>query len=351
MQAIIRTLFAALLALTTVCGCSDKKQVSSPYKVIDSGIWIDPSPEGKVFWLDNERAVFVTYTSLRPGGGAKALTIWTPKTGKIEQPFFATAAYCAQDGIVSFGTLGENGKHQNYRGPLDGLQEDPPPDNSTFDSYFDCNWIPPRAISKPPYFYKLKDDNWLEIIKSDRERSTERGEARYYENRNTPPVSLPIYADVTGKYEIRYNQLRDAYFISPAGYVPDDWYYHSLWWLQRDGTITEEPLPIPLSFVKLIKDLPKGSWYGGMHFYPLRDGYLINSGIGGKRSMTDVGDMGLYLMKNGNIEKLLSGTNGSVNISPDGCWAVFNHARNHQEALSKTPPYNTVKAINLCVGS
>ncbi len=339
-----------LMFLLVLCGCPGKKEASSPYKVIDSGIWITPGPEGKVFWLDNDRAVFITYTSLKPGGDAKALTIWSPKTGKIEQPYLATAVYCAQNGIVSFGALDENGKHHNFRGPLDRLQEDPPPDNSTFDSYFDCNWIPARAISKPPYFYKLKDDNWLEILKIAMAYPSERGVVRYYANKNSSPVQLPVYATTSGNHEIRYNQLRDAYFISPAGYVPDDPYYHSLWWLQRDGTITEEPLPIPLPFVTPVKNSPKGKGIGMMTFYPLKEGYLINSGIGGKRSMTDVGDLGLYLMKSTKIEKLLSGTNGSVNISPDGCWAVFNYAKNHQEALSKTPPYNTVKAINFCEG-
>jgi len=349
LQAIIRTLFATLLALTAVCGCSDKKQVSSPYKVIDSGIWITPDPTGKVFWLDNDRAVFITYTTLKPGGNAQALTIWTPKTGKIEQPFQAIAIKCAQDGVIAFMAKNDTEERHLYRGTMDNLLDITYTDHPVwFDEYFDCNWIPMRSF-KFPYFEKLKDDNWLEIVKKESGNRLEKGEMYYYEKRDKPPVKLPVYADTNGYYRIRYNTLRNAYFISPSQYYPDDAYYHSLWWLHRDGTFTEEPLPIPLSFVKpLPKPQPKGSGRGMFEFFPLKEGYLIDSGLGGTRSMTEVGSSGLYLMRHQKIEKILLGQVGAISISPDGCWALFSHTRNIQENYSKEPPYRTVKAINFC---
>lgn len=342
-----------LMFLLVLCGCPGKKEASSPYKVIDSGIWITPGPEGKVFWLDNDRAVFITYTSLKPGGDAKALTIWSPKTGKIEQPFQAASVKCVNDGVIAFGAYDESGTYHLYRGTLNSLTDITSKNRDLwFDEYFDCNWIPARAISKPPYFYKLKDDNWLEIIKKESGNRLDKGEMRYYESREKPPVKLPLYADTNGYYRIRYNTLRNAYFISPSQYYPDDSYYHSLWWLHRDGTITEEPLPIPLSFVKpLPKPQPKGSGRGMFEFFPLKEGYMIDSGLGGVTTMTSVGSSGLYLLKDNKIEPVLLGQVGGVSISPDGCQAIFSYSKTLRERESKTMPYRTVRYINFCEGS
>jgi len=209
---------------------------------------------------------------------------------------------------------------------------------------FDCDWRP-KGDGKIPLRIKLKDDNYLEITEARGGYSkSEYGKSRYYERLELPPTPLPMYAYM-GDYNISFNQLRNAYFISPTQYFPNDPYYHSLWWLQRDGTIKEEPLPIPLPFVKpLPKSQSKGYIYGGISFFPLRDGYLIHSNTG------KINLRGLYFMKDQKVEKVFLGEIHGVSVSPDGCRTAFSHAKNTKEDLSQTKPYRTIKTINFCEG-
>ena len=336
-----------MIIILILCGCS-KKEPTSSSNVVDSGIWIPyGTAQQKTFWLDNERVVFVTTTSFKPGPGPDALTIWTPKTGKVEQPYQASVVWCVQDGVVSFSDRDKTTeKGHSYRGTLDNIQENPPPSQDVFfDEYFDCNWTPKTPLVSP-YFKKLKGDNWLEIVRKEMVSPFDYGEARYWESRDKQAKDLPVFADVQGNYHIRYNELRDAYFISPSAYYPSDAHYHSLWWLKRDGTITEEPLPVPISFIGLHPNKtkrPKG-WdgLGGLEFFPLREGYLIKS---------NAGTSCLYLLNKQKIEKVLLGSIHGVSISPDGCQATFIHAKNTEEYLSQSKPYRTVKYINFCEGS
>lgn len=349
----IAPLVVVLMQLLTflICGCSKAEQ-SSPYKVVDSGAWVHfGGAQERTFWLDNDRVIFVSTSSLKPGSGPNMLTIWTPTTGKIGRSHRGEAIKCVQKGVVAFNSRDEAGKFHLYRGTLDKLQDISSSDrNLWFDEYFDCNWTE-RTPLVLPYFQKLKDDNWLEIISRESVEPFAYGEARYYESRGSTPVTLPVFADMEGNYKIKYNELRNAYFISPGKYYPDDAHYHSIWWLKRDGTVSEEPLPIPFSFVKsLPKTLPKGHSQGALTFFPLKNGYLIHSGLGGTKSMTDIGLEGLYLLAENKIGKVLLGAIHGISISPDGCSVAFVHAKNTQEYLSQTQPYRTVKSINFCNG-
>jgi hypothetical protein len=67
--------------------------------------------------------------------------------------------------------------------------------------------------------------------------------------------------------------------------------------------------------------------------------------------MRDTGARGLYLMRGGSVETVLTGEIHAVSVSPDGCNAAFIHAKNTKEYLSQKKPYRTVKSINFCKGS
>jgi len=327
-----------LLVFCILSGC--QRQEATPYKVVDSGIWPLTTSIQKTFWLDNERVVFISKKTLSPGPGPNIITTWNPITGRVEFSHQLTHLICVQDGQVFFATKDiSTGKRKYYRGPVDNVQEYPPPGpNMRIDDRFDCGWAP-GLDRKVPYRIKLKGDNYLEITKESNVTDRSR-ESCYYERPGLSPTPLPMHVDIAAAhYAIRFNQLRNAYFISPAGYMPGDPHYRSMWWLSRDGHLTHVPFP------------KKVIWpsQGGLEIHPLRDGYLVLYS-GGKMSATDPGPRGLYLIQGDHMEKVLLGSIHGVSISSDGCRAAFNYARNIKEDLSRTKPYRTVKTINFCEG-
>jgi hypothetical protein len=331
---------AACLFLFILSGC--QRQESGPYKIVDSEIWPSTAVSRNTFWLDNERILSVSNKSLMPDGGPDVMVIWNPDTGKVDFSHQLTGLICVQDGQVFFaGKDAATGKRKYYRGPIDSPQEYPPPDtNISIDYLFDCAWTPKTDRSKAPYLIKLKDDNYIEITE---ERLgapvNSQGKTSYYERLDLPPVQLPVYTHIEGSHSIRFNQLRNSYFIGTRLYKPNDPYYNSMWWLSRDGHLTTVPFPKKIIWPS----------QGSIDIYPLRDGYLAHYN-GGKTSVTDPGARGLYLIKGESMEKVLLGSISHVSISSDGCRAAFIYARNRKEEISRKKPYCTIKTINFCEG-
>lgn len=339
-------LMPLVVLMLTFSGCEKierlkQNEIAASFKRIDSGIWTYPGSSEKTYWLDNERVLMISNKTLAPtlSPEPKFMTIWNVKTGQINLSHELTTLFCAQDDIVFFG---HQGKH--YRGPLESPQEHIPPDkNVRMDEDFDCDWAPMFNRANVPYKIKLKNNNYLEILKEStltKELKPSLGESRYYESLVSPPVPLPVHVDLFGPYSIRFNQLRNAYFISPGMYAPKDSYYDSMWWLQRDGKLTHEPFP---------KNHPLRS-QGGLRIHPLRDGYLVDYSGGGTNSMTNTGARGLYLIQGDNMQKILLGAIHAVSVSPDGCRTAFSYAKNTKEDVSRTKPYRTMQSINFCDG-
>lgn len=329
-----------LLVFCVFSGC--QRQEATPYKVVDSGIWPSTSDFQRTFWLDNERVVFISKKTLSPGPGPDIITSWNPITGKVEFFHQLDGFVCTCDGQVLFwvrDTSTGKARFRYYRGPVGNVQEYPPPGlNMRIDDRFDCGWVP-GSDRKIPYRITLKGDNYIEITKESNIADRSR-ESCYYEKPGLSPTPLPVHVDIAAAhYAIRFNQLRNTYFISPALYMPGDPYYQSMWWLSRDGHLTHVPFPKKIIWPS----------QGSTDIYPLRDGYLAFYN-GGKMSATDPGPRGLYLIKGDHMEKVLLGSIHGVSISPDGCRAAFSHARNIKEDLSRTKPYLTVKTINFCEG-
>jgi hypothetical protein len=308
-------------------------------------MWTSDGGGGKAWWLDNERILFPSNEKLVPGGGPAKMMVWNLSTGRVD-PTPLTSVICAREGQVFFGRRDNStNKVTYYRGPLENPREYPPPGpDMRLDDRFDCGWAPKFSRASVPYRIKLKDANYLEILKDEflgENFIVNHGQVRYYEKLDLPPKLLAIYADLAGRYDIHFNQLQNAYFISPNQYFPDDPYYNSMWWLKRNGDLTEIPLP---------KNLP---WLlrGGLDIYPLRVGYVAIYQGGGTRSMKDAGSRGLYLIKGDACEIVLLGSIHGISVSPDGCKAAFSYARNTEEYFSQKNPYRTVKTINFCEGS
>lgn len=334
-------IFIALLAVIKANGCQEPEdKFISQYDVVDSGAWV-PSSNDKTFWLDNERVLFISHDDLTPPKSQERLVTWKPATGEIEISQRARSIICVDDGQVFIATRTEDDEPTWYRGPINDLKvHHPASSDMRFSRRFDCDWTTPNSRAAVPYKINLKGDNYLEVRKqqtvSMREQG-EYGEVVYIEKKGSPPIPLPVYAEPHGSYDINFYPYKDAYFISPSNYRPNDSYFNSVWWLSREGKTSQE---------LLLKRLPWSS-PAPLDIIPLKEGYLIHY-RGGGATMTSVGPRGLYYMHGDIVKTVLWGAVHGISISPDGCSAAFVYARNTQEYLAQEMPYRTVRAINFC---
>lgn len=343
MKILISLFLFLLLALNFGC---NRQESPLLFQIVDSEVWCSNTAGGeKTYWLDNDRVLFLSSREYSPNGSASALTVWNPASGQVKSFHGVSNLICSEGGTIFFASRDDaSAIPQFYRGPLENLVEHPPLSSGlVWDRNFECDWATPGSRAKVPFLIKLKGENFLEVLEYETyslKSGIQHGEVQYYERLNSPSVPLPIYAEPAGNYTIEFNRSRNAYFIGPRQYYPDDPYYHSVWWLERDGTLTKEPF------------LPKMSWTSGasLRVYPLKDGYLVHY-QGGKATMTSTGPMGLYLMQGEKVDPVLLGMVAGVSVSPDGCNAAFVHARTIKEYLSCDKPHRTVKAINFCNGS
>jgi hypothetical protein len=256
-----------LLSLSSV-SCT-KEERSSSFRVIDSGAWIYLEGIEKTFWVDNELVLFVSNRDLAPTGGNSTITVWTPSTGQISFSHETQSLICTEGEQVFFVAKDETTDAVKfYRGPMEAPEEHPQPEaGMRLDKLYDCDWAPAFSRTKVPYQIKLREENYLEVLKDETfsvQLSVLHGEVNYYERLDLPPTSLPIYADMAGDYAIKFNKRMDAYFISPSQFFPEDPYYHSVWWLQRNGDLRKEPFPKNTTWTSR----------GGLDIHPLRMGTL-----------------------------------------------------------------------------
>lgn len=331
-----------LLSITFILPGCDRAENTTPYKVVDSGMWTSDYGGGKAWWLDNERILFPSNEKLVPGGGPTKMMVWNLSTGRVE-PSPLTSVICAREGQVFFARR-DNATNRvtYYRGPLENPREYPPPGpDMRLDDRFGCGWAPKTNFGivpvNIPHQYSLLGENYLEFV----ERSTysKVGKMVYHERPGSIAIPMPFYITPFG-YEVSFCAWRDAYLVSPGQYIPDDPYYHSLWWLERDGKIKKERLPLKLPWPAR----------GATEFYPIKAGFLALYNGGGSRSMTNSGARGLYLVKGEKIQLILGGSIHGVSVSHDGCRVAFSHAKNTKEYYSQKKPNRTLKIINLCAG-
>lgn len=334
-----RVLLITFLSVLVVAASGCKKAESPrSYKVIDTGMWT-AEPGGPIKWLDNERVLFPSNEKLAPGGGPARMTVWKPATGQVEffQPW--RASVCVEDGQVVYGVTDATGKNVTYyRGPVENPQEYPAPrPNMHIKRNFGCGWAEKDSREeriKFPYRIKLQGQNYLEVS-GENEFSipdVRNEKVVYFEREDATPVTLPNYKNMPDTYSPKFIKWRSAYFISPHHYHPDR--PPHLWWLERDGRVQEEPLPASLPF----------PIEGGIDFFPTPNGIFIHYNGGDLKK-----DRGGYFLKDGRIERIFRVSGSGVELSPDGCRVVFDHAKDEKDYFSKVKPYRTLKMIDFCI--
>ena len=100
-------------------------------------------------------------------------------------------------------------------------------------------------------------------------------------------------------------------------------------------------------------EIPKGPW-DGRRYLAVRDGILLVSKL--RRSFSDPGNAGVFLLINGNARKLVTGMPKQVTVSPDGCKVAFEYAWSQQERIDGYKAWrqgrvaNTIRMVDICDG-
>lgn len=342
-QALALSRLPLILAVASaLSGCDAKSRVSSPYKVIDTGYWsAGVNSLTEPLWLDNERILFSSTESLAPGKRPYHVKVLNTITGRLVSTRFHLAM-CVRDGVAMFlGEVDASGKRESYRGTPERYQQSPQPaPDQTFDSNFDCNWVPKASfpVASPatggPYRYKMRGDNYLDIVELKSDSS--KGRVIYRTRNGDKGKPLPFYPMPPFPYRIAYSEFLDAYLLHREEFEPAKPDTRSFWILKRNGDLKE--ITYPPALLK-----------GRVTLYPLKLGYLVHYNSG-KYTMTDPGERGLYVIQGDRVQRLIVGSIHGTSVSPDGCRAAFIHARNVRESTSQTKPHRTVKLIDFCKG-
>ncbi len=111
-----------------------------------------------------------------------------------------------------------------------------------------------------------------------------------------------------------------------------------VWWLTPDGTVTEEVLAYH-------QFMSRASSRG---FLPVKGGVFAWSHA--SVSLTNTGDAGGYLFRDGTVHKLIAGFLHSPVVSPDGCGVAFVHDPHDTKVPNERADRITVKVIDFCDG-
>ena len=112
------------LSAFILLGCeAQEKENTTPYKVVDSGMWVWDPILPEPWWLDNDRVLFPSNEKLQPGGGPRTMMIWNVVTGQAI-PSQLSSVICARKGLVFFGIRDPlTNRVKYYRGPFENPQD------------------------------------------------------------------------------------------------------------------------------------------------------------------------------------------------------------------------------------
>lgn len=322
----------------------------SPYLIVDSGVWATKSFPGDVYWLDNERVLFLGSEDGKPVAKEhEALNVWDTVKDAVTLQKRNISSLCYRNGIVLLGQKIDNPaggpwEYRFFRGPLGNEQLQRKESKDRLD-HLNC-----RIVEKSPgqgheRRYLLDGHGYLDY-----------GEIRSSDLRANPPVVL-VKEDASkrivlpfGKRQVEsmeFYPFKRAYFLYGAFLDPSTrivkspWpntVPHPLWWVMPEGTVSEVLIP-------------PGVWNSGgsLQFTPTMKG-VVATYHGGTKSNRDPGTQGVYLIRENGVSRIIiRGFVARIGVSPDGCRVAFSHAPNY-EADRRPSGKNrrTLKMINLC---
>ena len=327
-------------------------ETTLPYPIVDSGVWATKEFPGDVYWLDNERVLFLGSEDGKPVAKEhEALLVWDTAKSSVTLQKRNISSLCYRNGIVLLGQKIDNSaggpwKYRFFRGPL-GEEQPQKKESKDLLDYLNCRIVDKEGLQdrRPPGRYLLEGHGYLGHGEKKPPDQRANVPAVFFKEGDFDGIKLPF--GVRQVERIEYYDFRGAYFLygwfydAAIGGVTTLWpktLPHPVWWLTVDGSVTEVLIP-------------PGAWNagGGVRFDPTTEGIIVTY-HGGFKSYSNPGTQGVYLVRNeGRGQKLISGFAIRVGVSPDGCKIAFSHAP-HLEADRNPDDKNrrTLKMIDFC---
>jgi hypothetical protein len=317
-------------------------QKNSPYPVLDSGVWADWLNSPNMYWLDDQRLIFLgTETKDKPINREKLqIQIWDISNNKVT-PYASTNGGIIgyNDGVIAY-LYGKDSSGNNVFkcGKLNNEKVFTLVRKSK--TYFDSiNCRIQNSEEEPGRKERrtirplLKQHGYLDYGPRDAVRPlAKKGDPiLFYPAGKKEPVSLPITNETTVIRMFDYYMFKDAYFVHHfTG-------YQDAWWMYPNGQ-TER-----VTFSELPKLLSQGK------FFPIRNGFFVSRGSGKIDPGKDPGDAGGYLLRDTRILELISGYLRAEAVSPDGCKIAFVNYPYIDATRLDDPARVALKAINFCM--
>lgn len=317
------------------------------YPSVDSGVWATNGYPGDLYWLDNERVLFLGSSTSTPiGQDDQWLLIWDTERNSVTKYKQHVMNFCYRNGIILYRVVArqpDSGKRTwtFYRGKLNDEVIDQTPDRKG--DKLNCRYLSvwPKLAKGKTHAILLEGHGYLVFDELAPNVKFENYPILYYKAESEESIPLPFR-----RYEadrVDYISFKQAYFLYPSSYFKDGTHILSwppdiplfTWWIYPGGK--SEKVEIPL-----------GSWTrGGLKLFPTREGvFLVN---GHSRSDRDPGNAGGYLVQGTNVWKLISGMLTDISaVSPDGCRVAFSHAPSPENDRFDAKNKRTLKMIDVC---
>ena len=324
---------------------------ASPYKIIDSGVWATNSYPGDVYWLDNERVLFLGSESGKPVSKEhEVAVVWDTIRNSVIVQKRNISSLCYRNGIVLLGQKVDNPaggpwKYRFFRGPLGHEQLYEKQSEDSLDP-INCRAVRNNAGHDRGHAgrYLLEGHGYLDL--GDKHASPLMNPpVMFFKKADSEGVALPFGVRLIERLD--YYDFKKAYFLyggffnASTGVVTTPWpktMPQPAWWLTPEGSVTEVMIP-------------SGVWNlgGSVQFTPSQQGVLVTY-HGGTKSDRDPGTQGVYLVQeDGKIQKIITGFAIRVGVSPDGCMIAFSHAPNFEaDRRPNNKNRRTLKMIDLC---
>jgi hypothetical protein len=332
---------------------------ASAYTIKDSRA--PASTDGAVIWLDNQRVLFYRLKVAEKNEGITLESlVWDTATGNVS-PYPAlqgTAKVCVHGNFISYIRRKPSAEKEwllvygkVHNGQIVEEQVTSLPNQYQINP-FSCRYY----ASPPPWAMKgritsplLEEHGYLDLRPVDNNAPLEKVPIVLYRPGAAEGIQLAIPRGGLGG-PISYDPFRNAYLIPSERYrdpmtgvvqqIGGSWPKGKplpVWWLTPEGKITEEQIPYAPFMAR-----------GSRGFFPVKVGIFVWSHAIAVRG--GPGDAGGYVVRDGTIQKLITGMVHSPVISPDGCKVVFVHDPYDTEFPKDRADRITVKVIDLCEG-
>jgi hypothetical protein len=332
--------------MVLLVACGKGKGEDSPYPILDSGF--PASSDDKLYWLDNDRVIFVSYgpkpKSLKEAQKhprVPSIHIWNTRTNRVE-PYAKGSHVCYSDGHIRYmpvETVADDPEkpvkvfwregplerpalvvlrfetEENYRVWFRAHAENP----------HTCRWVERPEFATGRAAIPLREgDGWLVADNEAKEWVWYRADGQVVR------TGVPYWV-----HTAQWMQFAGGYFLKDTvdGRKRAQIDCHQYWWITPKNGIS-----------KGCQDIrPFKQWKGsGTSLQSTKVGILVESGGDYKKGQT-----GFFLELNNQLIRVIKGAE-VIRTSPDGCRMAYVSINHKDGPLGGSSEETSLKATSLC---